>query len=151
MTLGEGTGIVGLIRSWLNDRPKVGLLPKLRDYGDVDPRAVVTRTGLYLDVEVHSTGAQPVHVLEVGLQLDGGDRLVLGRIDDVLTRPAFETIHKPLPELRAEIGTRAVTGLFATATPERLFRRKLPKGWRRFPHELPPSEPGRDRGLIAFF
>jgi len=65
VTLSEGTSIIGLIRSWLIDRPRVAILPKLRDYGDHDPTIFVERTGMYLDVEVHSTGAQPVHVVEV--------------------------------------------------------------------------------------
>jgi hypothetical protein len=151
VTLSEGTSIIGLIRSWLLDRPKVEIVLKLRDYGERDPTTFVERTGLYLDVEIHSTGPQPVHVLEVGLTLENEDRAVLGRIDKVLARPAFETIHRPLSDIKTEVGTRVVTGLYATATPERMFRRGLSKKWRQFPHELPPSEPGRDDGAMVAF
>jgi hypothetical protein len=151
VTLSEGTSIIGLVRSWLIDRPRVEIMPKLRDYGDHDPTIFVERTGLYLDVEVHSTGAQPVHVLEVGLRLENEARVILGRVDKVLARPAFETIHRPLSEIKTDVGSRTVTGFYATATPERVFHRRLAKEWRRFPRELPPSEPGRDHGVMAAF
>jgi hypothetical protein len=148
VTIGEGTGIIGIVRSWLLDRPNVRIVPKLRDYGEPSPTMFIERTGLYFDVEIHSTGPQPVFVRDVGLELGDGTTLTLGRIEDTLERPDFRTLHWRLQDLRAEIGTRGVAAVYATATPERVFRRKLAKEWRRFPHELPPSEAGRDHGLM---
>jgi hypothetical protein len=147
MTLGEGTGLVGLLRSWFVDRPNVKIVPKLRDYGEPRPGTVVLRSGLYLDVEVHSTGLQPIHVLEVGIEI-GRKQFPLGRIDKTLTRPEFATVHNELPAVRGEINDRIVTGFYVTATPERVYRLKSPAAWRRFPVDLPPSEPGRDSGFI---
>lgn len=149
MTLGEGTGILGFIRSWRNDRPNVKIIPRLRDYGPVRAGIMTTRIGLYLDIEIHSTGAQPVHVLDVGMQLSDYEMVPLGRINRTLTRPEFETIYRPLDDVRTVVGKRVVVRFYATATPDREFTQGLSGDWRGFPVQLPPSEPGRDHG--AFF
>lgn len=142
MTLGEGAGIIGLLRSMLNDRPKVKILASLYDYGEPPSYVITTRVGLQAQVAVHSTGAQPVHIRDVVLEF-GDSQVVLGHINKTLTRPDFEVAYGAVSTIRERAGTQLLTGIHVTATPDRVFRIKPPKGWERFPSELPPVGRGR--------
>jgi hypothetical protein len=71
VTIGEGTGLLGLLRGWLLERPSVKVLAKFHDYGPPLAGVVSVRVGRCIRVEVHCTGRVPVRVTSIGFAMVG--------------------------------------------------------------------------------
>lgn len=158
MTLGEATGLLGLIRSLLPDRPAVKIMFRAVAHAEAGRGVVATYTGPYVHVDVHATGRIPVRVKRVGIELDDGQvvELTSGDVLEVtLTRP--ESVHRAidLAALRAAVRAagvgRRARRVRVEASPDHVFRQKLPKGWGAFPDQDPPLVAGDAEGVLAVF
>jgi hypothetical protein len=92
VTIGEGTGLLGLLRGWFLERPGAKVLAIFNDYGppDPDPDFHSSRVGKCVRVEVHCTGRVPVRVTSIGFEMSNGQVLELEngvRLPKVLNRP----------------------------------------------------------------
>ncbi len=159
MTIGEGTGLLGLLRGWFLERPGVKVLAIFNDYGppDPDPNFFSSRVGKCVRVEVHCTGRVPVRVTSIGfemsngqvLELDNGDRLskVLNRPDKCERWDYREDVVKRLMAAGPKVRLKRIR---VAASPDHVFRRRLPKGWNRFPEVDPPVSPPGEGGPNVF-
>lgn len=146
--MGPAVAAIGKLLDLVRDRPNVRILAKLADYGDPLRGVVSSRVGLIVDVEVHSTGRQPVEVREAGLELAGGRLLPFPTtsmdLPAILTRPQHLTASLDLESIRSSVRTGRAIGFYVSASPDRTFRTALRGTWERFPHDLPPAVPGRE-------
>jgi hypothetical protein len=158
MTLGEATGLFGLIRALLLDRPSVKIMLRAVDHGPPERGIVVHYTGAWIHVDVHATGRIPVRVKRVGIELDDGQVVALTSgdlLEATITRP--ESVHRTieLPALRAAVRAagagRRARRIRVEASLNHVFRSKLPKGWGSFPETDPPLAAGDAEGFIAAF
>lgn len=158
MTLGEATGLIGLIRSLLLDRPTVKIMLRAVEHGPRERGIVVTYTGPWIHVDVHATGRIPVRIRRVGIELDDGQVVAMPNgdlLETTLTRP--ESVHRAieLSALRAAVQAagagRRARRIRVEASPDHVFRSKLPKGWGAFPETDPPLVAGDAEGFIAAF
>lgn len=147
-SFGSLLSIAGKVWDVVRDRPNVRILPRLADYGAPTRGVVTWRVGLIVDVEVHSTGRQPVEVREVGLELEGGRRLSFPTTSKalpvILDRPEHMTASLDLEPIRKGVRTARAVAFYVSASPDRTFRLPLRNAWERFPHDLPPAVPGRE-------
>jgi hypothetical protein len=157
VTIGEGTGLLGLLRGWLLDRPGLKVLAIFNDYGSPEPGWISTRVGKCVRVEVHCTRRVPVRVTSIGFELTNGQVVELedgDRLPKVLNRPDLcerwvyrETLARRLSEAGPRVRLR---GTRVVASPDHAFRRRLPKGWGRFPESDPPVSPPNEGGPHCF-
>ena len=146
VAIGDLFGALGFIERHLRDRPKVRLIPHLRDYGPPIPYIFTSHVGLFLEIEVHSTGQQPVQLREIGIEI-GRERVALTNTSEplpaVVRTPGWIDADMPLEDVRRHVRTGAVSAFYVVAAPNRILRWRLRDEWRRFPHELSPADPGR--------
>lgn len=155
VAVGDVTGLLGLIRSLLLDRPDVKILIRTVDHAHPGGNFVAGQTGPWVHVEVHSTGRQPVRITSVGIELDDGQVVELDGVllPKVLNRPdmleqsaALDTLANRIRSLGPDRRARRVV---VTASPKLTFRGKLPKDWKDFPVVQPKSTPGPPGGAMA--
>jgi hypothetical protein len=127
--------IVSIVRGLIDavrDRPSVYVQADVRDHGH--PEGVITPwVGEYVHLEVHATGPQPVRVTGVGLELEDRSALLFesgDRLPKTIERPDVLQRLMSVDNLREKLGGRAVRRLVVTASPNRSWRRPLPKEWR---------------------
>lgn len=146
--------IIGGVGAWAarrwskGDRPGtsrvVKFLPKVIDYGEPIPGFITWRVGEILEIEVHPLLKDPIMLLEIGLEMVDGSRIELGTSSNLgkpIRRPEFAEAEHYIKSIRkdaAKTGS-AVTGFYARATPDKIYRQALPKDWRGFPEKLPPN------------
>jgi hypothetical protein len=128
------------------------------DHGGHVPGFVASQYGLWAHAEVHATGAQPVRVTGVGLELDNGQVVPFEGGDALpatLRRPEVLERNDELADLakrvRAHGEGRLVKRIRIDASPDRVFRQRLPRGWERFPSQTPPARTGSPGGPWAAF
>ena len=159
MTIGEGTSLLGLLRGWLLERPAVKALAIFNDYGPADRNSnfITSRVGKCVRVEVHCTGRVPVRVTSIGFEMSNGQVLELASGDSlpkVLNRPDVcegWDYREGVVELLTAAGPKVkLKQIRVAASPDHVFKRRLPKGWDRFPEIDPPVSPPGDGGPNFF-
>lgn len=145
MTIGEATGLFGLLRELLLDRPSVKAIAFFKDYGPVVPGFITSHVGKCVGIEVHCTGQAPVRVTSIGFELTNGHVVELENGDGlptVLNRPQAcdrWTYRESLLSQLAEMGPNVrLKRIRVAVSPDHVIRRRLPKGWTRFPESDPP-------------
>jgi hypothetical protein len=148
MSFGSALTAIGKVLDIIRDRPSVRITPRLADYGEPVSGIVTWRVGLIVDVEVHSTGPQAVEIREIGLELDGQRKLPFRttstQLPTILTRPEHVTASLDLRTIKETVGVARALAFYVLASPDRTFRHALRGPWTRFPHELPPTDSGRE-------
>jgi hypothetical protein len=157
MAIGEAIGLLGLWRDWLFERPRVEVLAKFHDYGPPLAGVVSIRVGRCVRVEVHCTGRVPVRVTSIGfemsngqmLELDGGDSLpaVLNRPDVCERWDYREGVVRLLTAAGPKVRFKRIR---VVASPNHVFKPRLPKGWDRFPEVDPPVDAPNEGGPHGF-
>lgn len=122
------------LRDAVQDRPNVQIIGRIVDHGDPYPMVITPWIGVYVHLEVHSTGQQPVRVTGVGFELNDGSPLLVesgDRLPQTVARPDTVERRIALDSLRRELAGRKVRKLLVTASPDRVFRQSLPREWRK--------------------
>jgi hypothetical protein len=148
VTIGDGTSVLGLLRAWFLDRPHVKLIAVFNDYGPNAPGARIHGVGACVRVEVHCTGRVPVRVTWIGFELTNGQVIELDKgraLPKVLSRPDVwerwatrESLIQRLGDAGSPVRLKRIR---VTASPDHVFRQRLPKRWNRFPESDPPTSP----------
>ena len=157
MTIGDGTSLLALLRGWLLERPGVKVIAIFNDYGPPDPTIISIRVGTCVRVEVHCTGRVPVRVTSIGFEMSNGQVLELDSGDSlpkVLNRPDVserwdyrEGVVGHLTEAGPKVRLKRIR---VAASPDHVFKRRLPKAWDRFPEADPPIDPPNEGGPHGF-
>lgn len=158
MSIGEGVGLVSLIRDFLLDRPSVRVAWRHVDHGkNTDRRMLASKEGRWVHATVHSTGRQPARIEAVGLeltdgsfvQLDRGDRLpkIVPRPEIIERQGQTDRIAESIRSRGAHVRAKAIR---VNISPDRRTRQRLPPGWRDFPATDPPADPGSPEILMGW-
>jgi hypothetical protein len=156
VTLGEATGLLGLIRSILLDRATVKVLTRGVNHARGDHRMFYSYTGPWLHIEVHVIGRIPVRVTRVGVELDDGQVVPTtagDRLPATLSRPESVHLAIEVDSLRKAIlaagAGRHLRRIRVEVSPDHVHHAKLPKGWEQFPEKDPPLVAGDPEGFVA--
>jgi hypothetical protein len=135
----------------------VEVLAKFHDYGPPLAGVVSIRVGRCVRVEVHCTGRVPVRVTWIGFELTNGQTVEIGSgtsLPAVLNRPdvceAWDYRDNLAIRLNAAGPKVRLRKTRVLASPDRVFRGPLPKGWDRFPETDPPVDPDNGGGPQGF-
>jgi hypothetical protein len=134
LPIGPVVSVFRAVRDALQDRPNVRIIGSIVDHGRPRPNVLTPWIGVYVHLEVHATGRQPVRVTGAGFELNDRSHLLFGsgdRLPSTLTRPEALGRRIALDSLQRDLASRKVRGFVVTASPERTFRQPLPKAWRK--------------------
>jgi hypothetical protein len=146
MTIGEATGLFGLVRGFLLDRPRIKMIATFKDFGPATPGFVTTRVGRSAQIEVYCTGRIPVRITSIGFELTNGQVVELANgngLPLILRAPEacerWEYAETLAAQIRASGPKAHLRSMRVKVSPDHAMKRKLPRGWRNYPDCDPPA------------